>query len=430
MTTIINYNATELLEYLMTLFPKINENQFLKNQIKMIIYLYLTDSHQSYSDPSFHKNLKIKSNLIKYTRFFEYQYKYFQYSINENREYLTISVNPDPLPEPTNVFSNTQFITPTHQPVLEKEKKERRKKPIILSNHREDYVYYNNNKEFTKQFMKPYTGFTSTISIKIFDIMVNVDKFEKERERYINQSKKNSLAEILFNISIIQGDILKNPISSNPTKETVEKKQKKINELIGYVNTYTTELYRCNNNFRHVNDSLENKTVACYKWKKNYCQRTVLLNINKMLLKLNGDVISYIKSFIDPCFLENIRRNCVSERHFSFPKQKINDILNNMNIPQLRLYCENNLWLLYDLNEFKNDTSLNQITDTAMFMDYYHNHNPHLMFDTDILTIYKKKRIIREILEIITNTGLIYYYGFQLEMYVLNKDILKRRRYH
>lgn len=279
--------------------------------------------------------------------------------------------------------------------------------------------------------MKPYTGFTSIVSIKIFDMMVNIDKFEQQRERYINQSKKINLAETLFHISVIQGDILKSTITSNPTKESVESKQTLLNELSSYVTIYTNELNRCNEVFRHVNAYLDDKKMASYKWQKDYCQRTVLLNVDKMLSKLNGDVMKYIKSFIEPSFLENIRRSCISERHFIFPKQKINDILNNMSLQQLRLYCENNLWLLYDLNEFKHDTSLNQITDTVVFMNYYHNHNPHLMFDTDILAIPKKKRIIREILDIITNTGLVYYYGFQREMYVINKEILKlRRRYY
>jgi len=425
MTTILNYNASELLEYLTSTFSKINTNQFLKNQLKMIIYLYLTDIPQSSTDTLFHTSPKSKAILIKYAQFLEYQYSYIQFSINENREYLTISVE-EPTPTPQSIFGFT-----TTPPVLNSEKKEKRKRPVILSHHRSDYIYYNNNKQFTKQFMKPYTGFTSIVSIKIFDMMVNIDKFEQQRERYINQSKKINLAETLFHISVIQGDILKSTITSNPTKESVESKQTLLNELSSYVTIYTNELNRCNEVFRHVNAYLDDKKMASYKWQKDYCQRTVLLNVDKMLSKLNGDVMKYIKSFIEPSFLENIRRSCISERHFIFPKQKINDILNNMSLQQLRLYCENNLWLLYDLNEFKHDTSLNQITDTVVFMNYYHNHNPHLMFDTDILAIPKKKRIIREILDIITNTGLVYYYGFQREMYVINKEILKlRRRYY
>ena len=432
MTTIINYNATELLEHILSLFPKINANQFLKNQIKMIIYLYLSDIPESSTDPLFYENPVFKTNLIKYARFFEYQYNYFQFSINENRDYLTISVDaePSPIHEPKSSFS---IISSTH-PSLQKEtketkeKKEKRKKPVILSHHRSDYIYYNNNREFTKQFMKPYTGFTSTVSIKIFDMMVKVDKFEQERDRYIKQANKINLAETLFHISVIQGDILKNSISSNPTKELVETKQTLLNELIGYVNTYTNELYRCTEVIRHVNACMEDKTVASYKWQKDYCQRTVLLNVDKIISTLNKDVIGYIKSFIEPRFLENIRRSCISERHFPYPRQRINDILNNLTVQQLRLLCENNLWLMYDLNEFKNDTSLNQITDNVLFMNYYSHHNPHLMFDTDILTIYKKKKIIREIMEIITNNGLVQYYVFQREMFILNKHILIRRR--
>jgi len=423
MTTIINYNASQLLEYILSLFPKINANQFLRNQIKMIIYLYISDTPESSTDPLFYENFVFKKNLVKYARFFEYQYNYFQFSINENRDYLTISVDVEPLPVQDQI-SSFNIIAP----ILHKEKKEKRKRPIILSHHKSDYMYYNNNRDFIKQFMKPYTGFTSIVSIKIFDMMIKVDKYEQERERHIKQAKQINLAETLFHISVIQGNILKNSISSNPTKESVETKEKLLNELIGYVNTYTNELYRCTNVFRQVNACLEDKTVANYKWQKKYCQRTVLLNVDKIISRLNKDVIEYIKSFVEPCFLENIRRNCISERHFPYPRQRINDILNNLTVQQLKLLCVNNLWLMYDLNEFKNDTSLNLITDSVLFMNYYSHHNPHLMFDTNILTIYKKKKIIREIMEIITNNGLVQYYEFQRELFIINKHILINRR--
>jgi hypothetical protein len=430
MTTIIQHNATELLNYLLSLFSRINSSQFLKNQIKMIIYLYLTDTPEASTNPLFYNNSTVKTNLIRYSQYLDAQYNYFQYSINGNRDYLTITVEAVPTqPAPAAAPDlYTTLKTSLLQQKEKKEKKEKRRTPVILSHHRADYTYYNQNKDFVKEFMKPFTGFTALVSIKIFDMMVKVDTFEQEREKYINQAKKINLADTLFHISVIQSSISKNQLTTNPTKESVKQQQELLAELTGYLNTYTNELNKCSDVFRHISSCLEDKKELGYKWQKQYCQRTVLLNVNKMVLTLNEDIINYIKSFIEPEFLENVRRSCITDRYFPFARQRVNDLLNNMSVQQLHLLCKNNLWMLYDLNEFKHDTSLNEINDIVLFINYYHNHNSHMIFDTDVLSINKKKKIIREIMETVTSSGLVNYYGFQRELYFVNKRILACRR--
>lgn len=400
MTTIINNNAYNILSMLMKLFPRINKNQFFKNQIKMIIYLYLTDTPNSFSNVYFWLDLNYTVVLIKYARFIESQLSYFHDSISENKEYLylnTLNPNPDLCEKP-------------------------QKRPVILFHHRVDNNY-SKNVLFIKEFMKPYTNFTASVSIKIFDITVKINEFEQNIERCKKITKHNSFSGTLFHISVLQQNILQNTVSSNFTTDDVDRQIKLMNELNKHVLNYTNELNKQKDCNLYLSSSL--KKEKHFKDLKKYCQRTVLLNVDKMISILNQDVLNHIKSFIKPLFLENIRRGCIREKYFAFPRQKINDILTNMTVKQLQMLCKSNLSLLYDMNEFNEETNLNQITDVALFMQYYQNYDSHSLFDTNILQVNKKKKIIKNILE---NRELINYYEFQRDLFILNKIFAQRRR--
>jgi hypothetical protein len=412
MTTIINNNANNILFMLMKLFPRINNNQFFKNQIKMMIYLYLTDTPASFSNPYFFIDLNYTTVLIKYARFIETQMTYFHDSISENKEYLYLNtLNSNSSPD----FSKKKFTFCTSP-------KKTQKKPIISFHHRLDNNY-TKNVLFIKQFMKPYTNFTSPVSIKIFDITVKINEFQQNIERCKAITKQNSFSDTLFHISVLQQNILKNTITSNPATEDVDKQIKIMTELNKYVLNYTNELNKQKETHLYLSSSL--KKEKQFKALKEYCQRTILLNVDKMVSTLNQDVLNHIKSFIKPLFLENIRRGCIREKYFAFPRQKVNDILTNMTVNQLHMLCKSNLSLLYDMNEFNEETNLNQITDVALFMQYYQNYDAHSIFDTYILQINKKKKIIRKILE---NNDIVNYYEFQRDLFILNKIFAQRRR--
>jgi len=405
-------------------------HQYIKNQIKMIIYLHLTDTPQSFIDPLFYNEITNLTNIIKYVRYLEYQLTQFQDSINENRVCLNISVDSEKEKNDCD-FSKMSFDFSTinnGDRTKKSNENKLKKKKYLLSQYSKDSLSYEENKNFAKEFMKPYTNFKADITIKIFNFMKDVDKFEKNKEIHINIAKKNNLSDFLFQISVIQNKIMKNTVSSNPTKEMVNNQKQLLCELTSNINKYSNEVNLYKDTHYNLSSYLDNNVVKNNKWKKDYCQRTILLNVDKLKSMLNDDVISYIKSFIKPSFLEKVRRDGINEKHFPFPKQRIYDLLNIMSVNQIHMLCKNNLALLYNLSEFSQETALNQITDTALFMNYYKIHESHDLFDTELLETHKKKKLIRNILEFSSSSGYIHYYEFKREIYILANSILSRRR--
>jgi hypothetical protein len=412
MTSIINNNANEILSLLMKLFPKINSKQMFKNQLKMIIYLYLSDTPTSYSNPTFYLEPEYITVLIKYARYIETHLTYFHYSVYENKESIRVNtINSEKKPVD---FCQINFSI---------SKKEKHKKRALYLNDMTSYISNYEKISFVEEFMEPYTNYCSPVSIKLFNTIIEVNNFEENLKRYRKISKNDSFSKTLFNISIIQGRILKNVIPSNPTTTNIDKQLVLFDELNKHVITYTNELHRQKENHLYLSCSMKKENH--YKSLKKYCQRTILLDVNKMISTLNPDVLTHIKSFINPLFLENIRRSCIREKHFLFPRQKINDILDSMSVNQIHMFCKNNLSLVYDMDSFSTETALNQISDDALFMQYYQIRNSHLSFDSDILFINKKKKIIKRILE---NTSTINYYEFQRDLFILNKIFYDRRR--
>jgi hypothetical protein len=403
MNTIIIQNANEILSLLMNLFPKINGNQFFKNQIKMMIYLYLTDVPESISDPLFYSDSRCTKALIKYARFIETQMTCYEHSINENNECIFLNNTNDDI---VLDFCNTSFSTV----------KPKKQKKIIILHDRTNFTNYEDKTSFATQFMKPHRNFSGPVSIKIFDTMVKINIFEEDMLKYKNIVKDTSFSNSLFHISMIQNNILRHPLSNNPTITDVDKHTQLISDLNKQLFIYNNDLHRQKDAHLHLSSSLKNQKH--FEFLKHYCQNTVLLDLHKMVSVLNDDILNYIKSFIHPSFLENIRRYSIRNKYFLFPRQTIWNFLNKLSVKHIKLLCCNHLSLLYNLNSFYGHDNLNQISDHSLFMNYYHLQDSHLLFDSNILHRRSKKKIIKFI---INNNDIIHSFDFLRDSFFIHK---------
>jgi hypothetical protein len=160
-----------------------------------------------------------------------------------------------------------------------------------------------------------------------------------------------------------------------------------------------------------------------YYFQREYCKKTVLLSVNTLKQTLNEDTMNYIKSFIDPTFLENIRRHAIKEKHYAFPRQKVSDLLNKLTVKQLHRLCESNIPLMYDLTQFPEDDEINAIRESVPFMGHFMLAACHPIYSSYITSINKKKRIIGHILE---NIATINNFEFQRELFFLAKNKNKK----
>ena len=397
MTTIIVNNANELYTKIIKRYPKIGRCRMYRNQIKMMIYLYLTDTVDSLVNELFYNDPYHISILDKYARYLESHMLCFQNSINQNKVYIHVDV------------SSTPFISKSQK---------KTKRPTKVSVYRLHTEAYNSNKQFIIEFMEPYTNFRSSVSFAVYGLIEETYRHEELKRNTQKTLGEFKLSEMSKKISLIQSEVGETTSTDIPIT-ALSNKIEKIKKLSELSFKYTNEVNKYINTNRELLNILGKDKGM--KWQKEYCQRTILLNVDKMRSILNSDVLDYIKSFMDPTFLESVRKCSIQDRFFAFPKQKVSDILYSMTVDQIQMICRTNLTILYETSRFEEDEHLSQFNENIQFMNYYGMYNCHSSCDTNILEVSKKKHIIRKIL---SNVPLLNYYGFQRDLFILNK-ILK-----
>jgi hypothetical protein len=422
MVSILHHNARELLQYLINTFNNFENSLYLKYQLKTMIYLYFTDKQEASVDQYYYKNPFLCTLFCKYVKYLKHQMFCFKHIISANKEIIYIDTT-NVLPPPLS-FTEKKFLFET------------KKKP---SAYQKSYITNNNcpisiptPKTFLKKeeiskiiidFMKPYNNLKNPVSIVINELILDTIKYEKEKKTSIKNINNNELSQLLFQMSLLQSKIHNFQLCSNPTLQMIESHKILLNEHANVLFKYTNESDKLRNVNIQLSFSLKNEKK--YKYQKEYCKRTILLNIDLMKTKLNGDVISYIKTFLNPIFLENIRKSSIQKKHFKFPQEKMSDLLYTFSLKQILKICKNNLFLLYNSikieeDHFLNDNEDNMLTNDYIFMNYFENMDCHPLFDSNILLIRNKKKIIKKI---ISNHRFVHYYEFQREIFILHKII-------
>ena len=294
------------------------------------------------------------------------------------------------------------------------------------------YKYRNsNNNEYNddviRVFMKPYTNFENPISKKIYELMIDIKSFELVKEYNIKKIQKNNLSLRIFNISILQNKLFNYQTINiaQPNLDTIYDNLKSLETLKEELFKYTNDINMLYDNYCEMTYYIK-QNENHYKYKKEYCKKTILLDVNRMIKTLSTDIIKNIKSFIDPDFLEKIRISGIKYKYFAFPRQKMNDLLNNLSVNQLHLLLDNNLYTLYNLQGYEYDDDINSISDSVDFISHYEVFSCHPFYDRNARKMSKKKRIIKSILN---DERLINYYDFQRDLYFINKWCNNNRKY-
>ena len=426
MVSILHHNARELLQYLIITFNNFENNLYLKYQLKTIIFLYFTDKYEASVNQYYYKNPSICILFCKYVKYLKHQMFCFTHMISANKEIVYIDTTNIPLQLS---FTEKRFL-------FETVKTKKNMEEIYQQNKQKEKSYITNDSQIPRtflkkeviskiiiDFMKPYNNLKTPVSIIINELILDTLKYEKEKKASIQLINNNELSQLLFQLSLLQTKIFNFQLSSNPTLQMVESHKKLLNEHANILFKYTIENDKLINTNIQLSFSIKNEKK--YKYQKEYCKRTILLNIDLMKTILNEDVISYIKTFINPIFLENIRKSLIQKKHFRYPQEKMFRLLYSFSVKQLYNICKNNLFLLYNSIKIEEDTFLNDnedniLTNDYIFMNYFENMDCHALFDSNILSVNNKKKIIKKI---ISNHRFLHYYEFQKEVFILNKII-------
>lgn len=393
MVTIIKYNSNQLLDYLMKRFDNFDNNPYFQYQMKIAIYLFFTDKYEASENMNFHLKPFVCTLFCKYFKYIKDQMYYFKYMISSNNVYVN-SISSLQSPYSNNI-----------------EKMESIEKII--------------------KFMKPYDckNIKSPVSVFIYYLISKIKNFENRKKTVAEILKNTIFSNLLFHTSSLQMKINNLQLFSEMNFENIEKTKEILIEQSAHLKKYKykiDDMIDLNNEY-----SMILKNEKKYNFQKEYCKKTILLDVDLMKLKLDEDVIGHIKSFIEPEFLEKFRISLIKKRYFKNPRKKISELLKSFSVHQLLNICKNNLFLLYKSKEISEDDYLNSEisrTNDSVFMndafidslDECHN-----LFDTDILQEKNKKRLIEKIIK---NKHILEYYEFQKELFILNQIIQKRRR--
>ena len=422
MTNILRDNANNLFNIIINSNNILSTNQYLKNKIKVFIYLYLTDNLiESSSNPLYYNEPNVKTIFDRIIKYIITEMNSFSNLVDDINEITYIKIYDSQYDKNGNgnLFKNKRLLN---------KHKYRNNNSNSISNSNSNS---NSNNEYTddviREFMKPYTNFENPISKKIYELIIDIKSFELAKEYNIKKIQKNNLSLRICNISILQNKLFDYQTINNaePNVDMIYDNLKSLETLKGELFKYTNDINMLYNNYSEMAYYIK-QNEHHYKYKKEYCKKTILLDVNRMIKILSTDIINNIKSFVDPDFLEKIRISGIKYKYFTFPRQKMNDLLNNLSVNQLHLLLDNNLYTLYNLQGYEYDDDINSISDTVDFISHYEVFTCHPFYDRTARKMTKKKRIIKNILN---DERLINYYDFQRDLYFINKWCNNIRQY-
>ena len=156
-------------------------------------------------------------------------------------------------------------------------------------------------------------------------------------------------------------------------------------------------------------------------YNRMYCRNTILLNTNRFLQTLNPDVISHIRGYVGKSFLESVRVMGIQMKYFSKPKETIRNMLKHWSLRQLRKYVRNHYFMSFKFDIMDYNELFNYNGED--FLEHFY------LADVDNrLSIKKKKNVGAWIETMLDSNGIVEYYNFQRDVWILTQIILRRQR--
>lgn len=377
MTNILRDNANKLFNIIMNNNKNIlSTNQYLKNKIKVFIYLHLTDNLiESSTNPLYHNEPFVKSLFDRVVKYVITEMNSFSNLVDDINEITYIKNYDSQDDKDKNDDGNGNLF---------KNKRSFNKHKYRISNDECD-------DDLIREFMKPCTNFENPISKKIYGSIIDVKTFELVKECNVKKIQKNKSSLRMFNISMLQNKLFncQNINIASPNMDVICDNLKSLETLKEELFKYTNDINMLYDNYSEMTYYVKHNENH-YKHKKEYCKKTILLDVNRMIKTLNADIIKNIKSFVDPDFLEKIRISGIKYKYFAFPRQKMNDLLNNLTVNQLHSLLHNNLYTFYNLQGYEYDDDINSISDTVDFISHYDVFTCHPFYDRTTRKMTKK----------------------------------------
>lgn len=279
-----------------------------------------------------------------------------------------------------------------------------------------------NDYNIIKEFMAPHTNFSPFITLKTFETINEIVQYEKQLVTFNPFPQNSQIFTLLKKMNNLQEKISKTPIHYNSSMDEIKSKTKSLIELEKNTNIYFSSIGTLINSHRNFNHLMWNKNN--YIWKKKVTQNTILLNIDTMLSRLNTDTIDYIKSFIEPSFLESVRVYFIRLKYFPYPKQQITNYLHSFTLPQLQHIYKLYYTVFINTEELlKHLPNIQLININSLVYDYFDIYlsdvEPNVSYDTT----FNKKGIIR----LLTGERIVNFFDFQKSVYILYQ-IRKQKR--
>lgn len=400
-----------------------NKSIVLIKKIKVLLYLYFCDNYQLFLE----NRKKFKNNLNKEIEYYFYFLHYIRnpvkynfsiikeekqnnsiisipraelnivddFSLYMNKEYKRVSLNNNM----TNVF---RFLFPTFGKSFEN---------VNLKEQTLFFINKNQPKE-----MQLFLEKKIPVSNYIYEKICKIKKLEKKNEIGKQNIKKMKSINSVSLLSL-QNSLLKVNTTEDITEANFEltKMQEKIIELEN--NIYQMKLNAEN---LLIEKKCEKKTF----FEKEYCKKTIFLDIAKMKKILNEDNLFLISEYVGKSMIENTRRLIIQEKYFKNdePKYELRYNLNKWSKINLQRYYDKRPFLKFNLSVITDIYDyLDEITSINID-NYIINYHFYQIYDN--FQRYKKWKTMNKqrLINLILNVEKIKdYYPFQRDILILTK---------
>jgi hypothetical protein len=442
--TVLEIEESNLLNIYNNILIQKNDSYSLKQHLKIVLYILFINEYQLYinSINRFIHKIKLIKKFLKYKLhcyfYNEIHHNYTPKKIDNRMIYCFLNEVDINNYKKVKCYENytgriSGIIYNKVQKIVNNKKKQNKNK-IIIENFKSDNLLYNlteenclllNNIKKNKikininstpsSFSCFPSGWFSTNINDIFEPRpYSVSKIlqnQKELDIIIPSSKNNSESIFSFDEYINSQELFSNEITN------LDKNIEISNNIIEKINKFKLNVEQIRETCKQMKH--EKKQNIKNINEKNYCKRTILLDVDLLVSTLNNDIINYIKEFVGERFIKNTRNLLIQTKYSLGSPEKMEYMLYKWSIKQLLKFQINSIYFIYD---FDSVSELNVHDYTSEdFLIYF---NDFGICDLFVNIIYPEKKI-KIIKKIISNIRMRNYFHFQKDIWILTYKIMK-----
>ena len=154
---------------------------------------------------------------------------------------------------------------------------------------------------------------------------------------------------------------------------------------------------------------------------KEFCRKTILLNVDLLVSTLNDDIIEYIKCFIGKKFIINTRNISIQTKYLLSSRETLEFMLYKWKIKHLLNFEKQCIYLKYNLDSLI-DLNIYEYEDDDFLMYYNDIEICDLFININIYNLHQNKMTI--INRILSAVRVRNYFHFQKTIWIITNKIL------